>query len=71
MSNDPKYSGVRLSGFAAASLWHRRLVRTNALNYVKVRPRLAAELVLQSVRRDGVSAYSTPPGRADAGRHAA
>jgi hypothetical protein len=49
MSNDPKWSGVRLSGFAAASLWHRRLVRTNALNYVRIRPRLAAELVMQSV----------------------
>jgi hypothetical protein len=49
MSNDPKYSGVRLSGFAAASLWHRRMIRTAALNYAKVSPRLSPELTLRPV----------------------
>ena len=70
MSNDSKWSGVRLSGFAAASLWHRRLVRTSALNYVRIRPRLAAELVLQSVLREGGES-STMPRRAADSRHAA
>lgn len=70
MSNDSKWSGVRLSGFAAASLWHRRLVRTHALGYVRVRPRLSAELVLHSILRDG-GKTSNVPGRADDSRHAA
>lgn len=69
MSNDTSRSGVRLSGFAAASLWHRRLVRTSALNYVKIRPRLAAELVLQSVLRDTPS--SSAPRRTADSYHAA
>jgi hypothetical protein len=70
MSNDSKWSGVRLSGFAAACLWHRRLVRTNALNYVRIRPRLSAELVVNSILRDSARS-SNAPGRADDSRHAA
>jgi hypothetical protein len=43
---------TRLSGFAAASLWHRRMARTGAHSFVpKVQPRLCAELVLHPVPR--------------------
>jgi hypothetical protein len=73
MSTEIHSSGVRLTGFAAASLWHRRLVRAQALNYVRVQPRRSAELVLHPLRRatDDFSAVSTQPRRGDARRHAA
>jgi hypothetical protein len=71
MITDPRSSGVRLTGFAAASLWHRRLVRTSALNYVRVQPRVAAELVMRPLRREDSRSFGFEPGRAGPGRHAA
>lgn len=51
-------SVTRLTGFAAASLWHRRLANTGVRSaFVKVTPRLCAELVLHPISRErGVSA---------------
>ena len=37
-----------LSSFTVASLWHRRLARTQ-LSTVRVQPRVAAELILHPV----------------------
>jgi hypothetical protein len=71
MSTDTQYPGVRLTGFAAACLWHRRLVRTHALSYTRAKPRLSAELVLRSVYRDCLKPTSRGAARTDAGRHVA
>ena len=47
------HSLTRLSSFAAASLWHRRMARTGAQAFItKVQPRLSAELVLHPITRD-------------------
>jgi len=71
MSHDLKSSDVRLSGFAAASLWHRRMVRSTALNFARVRPRVSAALVLRPVNRDALSSNVSDSGRADSSCHAA
>jgi hypothetical protein len=54
MSTTPtSHSLTRLTGFAAASLWHRRMARTGVQSFItKVQPRLCAELVLHSIPRD-------------------
>jgi hypothetical protein len=71
MSNDTSNSGVRLTGFAAACLWHRRLVRAHALRYARAKPRISAELVLRPVPRDHLRAASSGAARVDASRHVA
>ncbi len=71
MNNDTPTSGVRLTGFAAASLWHRRLVRAHALNHVRAKPRISAELVLRPVPREGLRPAVRSAARADASRHVA
>jgi len=50
----------RLSGFAVASLWHRRMARTGVQSISsKVHPRLCAELVLHPIPRErGASSFS-------------
>lgn len=50
-------TSTRLSGFAAASLWHRRMAKTGVRSALaKVTPRLCAELVLHPIPRErGVS----------------
>ncbi len=43
---------TRVSGFAAASLWHGRMAKTGShFNFTKVHPRLCAELVLHPIPR--------------------
>ena len=43
-------SAARLTGFAAASLWHRRMAKTGVRSaFAKVTPRLCAELVLHPI----------------------
>jgi hypothetical protein len=51
---------TRLSGFAAASIWHRRMARTGVQSIItKVHPRLCAELVLHPIPRErGVSSFN-------------
>jgi hypothetical protein len=51
---------ARLSGFAVASLWHRRMARTAVpSSNTKVHPRLCAELVLHPIPRErGVSPFT-------------
>jgi len=53
------HSLTRLSGFAVASLWHRRMARTGVQSLItKVQPRLSAELVLHPIPRDrGVPSF--------------
>jgi len=47
------HSLTRLSGFAAASLWHRRMARTGVQAILpKVQPRLCAELILHPIARE-------------------
>jgi len=61
MSATPNISRTsRLSGFAAASLWHRRMTKTGTHNtFNKVRPRLSAELILHPIPRDrGVASFN-------------
>jgi hypothetical protein len=44
------YSAARLTEFAAASLWHRRMAKTGVHTFInKVQPRLCAELVLHPI----------------------
>jgi hypothetical protein len=44
---------TRLTGFAAASLWHRRMARTGVQSFApKVQARLCAELVLRPIPRE-------------------
>ncbi|OAM91399.1 hypothetical protein OH491_23175 [Termitidicoccus mucosus] len=60
MDNEAHNSRVRLSGFAAARIWHHRLSRTTvprpgAASPVvpacgRVRPRVCAELVLHPIK---------------------
>lgn len=46
-------SAARLTGFAAASLWHRRMAKTGVRSaFAKVTPRLCAELVLHPITRE-------------------
>lgn len=45
-------SATRLSTFAMATLWHRRLSRTRAAE-VRVQPRVCAELILHPVVSHG------------------
>ncbi len=45
-------SAARLTGFAAASLWHRRMAKTGGHMVAKVQPRLCAELVLHPLPRE-------------------
>lgn len=54
------HSLAHLSGYAAASLWHRRMARTGAHAFItKVHPRLCAELVLHPIPRErGVSSFN-------------
>jgi hypothetical protein len=57
------HSVARLSGFAAASLWHRRMARTGVHSIItKVQPRLCAELVLHPLppipRYRGASSFN-------------
>jgi hypothetical protein len=54
------HSLTRLSGFAVASLWHRRMARTGFQSVTtKVHPRLSAELVLHPIPRErGVSPFN-------------
>ena len=54
MSATPtSHSLTRLSGFAVASLWHRRMTRTGGQSAsTKVHPRLSAELVLHRIPRE-------------------
>lgn len=61
------HSLTRLSGFAAASLWHRRMAKTGVpINNTKVHPRLCAELVLHPIPRDrGASAFNDARRAAD------
>ena len=47
MSETSRRSAARLSSFAVATLWHRRLDRTRTS--AKVQPRVAAELILHPV----------------------
>jgi hypothetical protein len=48
-------SAARLTGFAAASLWHRRMAKTGVRSaFAKVTPRLCAELVLHPIPRERV-----------------
>jgi len=53
------HSLTRLSGFAAASLWHRRMARTGVPSFIpKVHPRLCAELILHPIPRErGASSF--------------
>lgn len=62
MSTIPTHhSATRLTGFAAASLWHRRMAKTGAQFITKVQPRLCAELVLHPLRRErGASSFGDP-----------
>jgi hypothetical protein len=60
----------RLSGYAASTLWHRRLIRTGSSSFSKVQPRVSAELVLHPVTRDA-SVASPVENRRPAARHAA
>lgn len=55
-------AATRLSSFAAASLWHRRLARAT-LASPRVRPRVSAELILHPVVSNGlpVATASTSP----------
>lgn len=71
MSNPYTFSVGRLSGYAAASLWHRRLVRSRALSSVKVQPRLSAELTLHPVRRETGKPFPSDHPRTADSRHAA
>lgn len=71
MSTPYSFSVGRLSGFAAASLWHRRLIRSRALSSTKVQPRLSAELTLHPVRRETGKPFPSEPRRAADSRHAA
>jgi len=60
------HSATRLSGFAAASLWHRRMAKTGAQFITKVQPRLCAELVLHPLPRErGASSFNDPRRNAD------
>ncbi len=56
----PLHNASRLTGFAAASLWHRRMARTGVQSIItKVQPRLCAELVLHPIARErGASAFN-------------
>jgi hypothetical protein len=61
-----------LSSFTVASLWHRRLARTQ-LSTVRVQPRVAAELILHPViskRLPAAASFAGPRGSLD-GFHAA
>lgn len=60
MSTTPTpHSAARLTGFAAASLWHRRMAKTGAHFITKVQPRLCAELVLHPLPRErGASSFN-------------
>jgi hypothetical protein len=71
MSNDTPRPGVRLTGFAAACLWHRRLLRPRALNAVSARPRISTGLVLRPLPRTSLKSTARSATRTDAGRHAA
>ena len=59
MSTTPTHLSIpRLTGFAAAELWHRRLDRTESIFNSKVQPRLCAELVLHPLPRErGASSF--------------
>ena len=60
------HSATRLSGFAAASLWHRRMAKTGAQFITKVQPRLCAELVLHPLPRErGASSFNDSRRNAD------
>jgi hypothetical protein len=60
MDNEAHNSRLRLSGFAAASIWHYRLSRTTVPrpaavspavpDYGRVRPRVCAELVPHPIK---------------------
>ena len=54
------HSLTRLSGFAAASLWHRRMARARVQDFVtRAHPRLCAELVLHPITRErGESSFN-------------
>lgn len=55
------HSATRLTGFAAASLWHRRMAKTGVQFITKVQPRLCAELILHPIPRErGVSSFNDP-----------
>ena len=54
MASLPKFTATRFNSYTAASLWHRRLDRTQGSVPGKVRPRICAELVLRPVLRDNV-----------------
>jgi hypothetical protein len=54
MASLPKFSATHFNSYTAASLWHRRLDRTQGSVPTKVRPRICAELVLRPVSRDNV-----------------
>lgn len=65
-ANTNTLSATRLTGFAAASLWHRRMAKTGAHFVTKVQPRLCAELVLHPLpRARGASSFHDPRRTAD------
>jgi len=65
-------NATRLTGFAAASLWHRRMARTGVQSIItKVHPRLCAELVLHPIARERGAPVFTDARRADDVFHAA
>lgn len=59
MSTTPTHPDTaRLTGFAAAELWLRRLDRTATAFHARVQPRLCAELVLHPLPRErGTSSF--------------
>jgi len=61
------HNATRLTGFAAASLWHRRMARTGVQAIMtKVQPRLCAELVLHPISRErGAPAFNDARRTAD------
>lgn len=73
MSASPTlHNTARLTGFAAASLWHRRLARTSVqIMNTKVHPRLCAELVLHPIARERVASAFNDARRAADVFHAA
>ncbi len=73
MSATPSlHNTTRLTGFAAASLWHRRMARAGTQNIIiKAQPRLCAELVLHPIPRDRATSAFTDVRRAVDVFHAA
>lgn len=57
-------SATRLSTFAMATLWHRRLARTRS-GEVRVQPRVCAELILHPVVSHGQQVPPRPASKDD------